>query len=152
MKKLALLLGIAASMHAQRQMDAPSYSLGTDTIFDTAKGHLVLPANFTELFQLPTTCKPAEVKITTAGFFYCNATGDGWNKVSILDTNGGGSSTLPDIGTLPGVLVQRQFPGTITASLNGNAATATAFQAVPALCSGSQYATGIGVNGNAVCS
>lgn len=154
MKKLALLLvSLAACLHAQRQMDAPSYQLGKETVFDASQGHIVVPSNFTQLFQLPTSCKPAELKITATGFFYCNSAGNAWNEVSILDTSGSiPNSKLPDIGTLPGVLVQRQFPGSITASLNGNASTASALQSTPAACASGQYANGIAANGNANCS
>lgn len=42
--------------------------------------------------------------------------------------------------------------GTITASLAGNASTATALASSPTGCTGGQFATGIGTNGNATCS
>lgn len=49
--------------------------------------------------------------------------------------NGGGSQTL----------------ATLTSSISGNAATATALAATPAQCTGNQVSTGIAANGNANC-
>jgi hypothetical protein len=50
-----------------------------------------------------------------------------------------------------GLLLATEMPPAISSNTSGKAATATALAALPLACSGGQFATGIGANGNAIC-
>src|SRR5579875_2115690 len=86
-----------------KQMDAPAYELGPNTLFDAHQGVVQLPENLTALYELPLTCNPGQVQITQNGFFFCGAAG--WVQISTV--NGSGQiplAQLPPINELSGVL------------------------------------------------
>jgi len=81
---------------------------------------------------------------------------------SSLSTSGSGTTlcltvscvmTTPNLGTPSAVnLGNATFPASISSNTTGNAATATALAALPAQCSGNNFATGVTASGAANCS
>lgn len=116
---------------------------GVQTSGSVISGHLAV---FDNKCQISDGGAPISQTYPSAGVAI--STGTAWGSSISVGTSGAVFGLLNSNLTFGGT---DTFLSAITGNLSGNASTATALAAAPTACSGSQFATGIGANGNAIC-
>jgi hypothetical protein len=105
-------LPLCAQTPAVKIMDAPAYRFGAGAQIDFSKSKVLLPADTTAFYTLPSSCTAGQVQVTKDGVYFCGA--GGWFLLPSLTAGKLSPNVIPNLNLLNGTLTNSQLPATLT--------------------------------------